>query len=159
DEVAAAVEIGLEHLLGFLDAAARAARVFAERHRAERERADPKPRAAQGEVVIEWHESAPGCWDVRFHEIPNQQLDGRSIPLRSCTILLYLRGLFIRCGCLDGCARPPTFSTRCVSVSLPTPGPISRPRSTGSCCPTPRRHRPSPSTRTPIRCWWSWPRA
>src|SRR5258705_1052182 len=54
DEVAAEIEVCLENLLGLLDAAAGAARVFAEGHRAEGKRADPQPGPAECDVLIEW---------------------------------------------------------------------------------------------------------
>ena len=53
DEVAATIQIGPENLLGFLDAGASAARVFAEGHGTQGERADPQPGPAERDVLIE----------------------------------------------------------------------------------------------------------
>jgi hypothetical protein len=53
DEVPAQVEIRLEDALGLLDRRPGATRVVAERHRAERERADPQSGPTEGDVVIE----------------------------------------------------------------------------------------------------------
>ena len=57
DEVAAEIQIGRQDLLGFLDAGAGRARVLAEGHRTEGERADPQPGPAEGDVVVKWHEA------------------------------------------------------------------------------------------------------
>ena len=56
DEVAAAVEVGLQHALGLGDARAPAA-LLAERHGPEGKGADAQTGAPEGEVVIEFHGS------------------------------------------------------------------------------------------------------
>ena len=55
DEVAAALEVAIEDLLGLFDAGAPAP-VFAERHGAEAEGADAQARASERHVVIQRHD-------------------------------------------------------------------------------------------------------
>src|SRR6185295_6449357 len=151
DHVLALTRVGCkpvpEDLLGFLDAAARRARVFAERHGAEGKRAHPQPGSAQSDVVIEWHESAPVGLYEHLNQIVNTQANGRSIHACSCTILSIPVGSSITCGLVEPCARLATFSTRSATTSRHTPDRISGPRLTGCCCRTWRRRPRIRSTR------------
>jgi hypothetical protein len=64
DEVPAAVQVGREDLLRLLHAAAGAAGILPEGHRAEGERADAEAGTAEGDVVVERHGSMQtrGAW-------------------------------------------------------------------------------------------------
>ena len=135
DEVAAAVEVGRQDLLRLLDAAAGAAGVLAEGHRAERERADPQAGAAEGDVVVEWHGILLGCRnDYSMEPRTPSTVDRSTRPLarsaRFARIVLAGTEPVLACGVRTA----PTSSSRSATPSRPR-RPDMRRRSTDCCCP------------------------